>query len=133
MAICYLGIGSNLGDRRKNIKLAVKRINALKNTSVLKESRIIESAPVGGPAGQPDFLNAALKIKTKLPPLNLLKELKKIENDLGRVKSVRFGPRVIDLDILLYGDRVMAAKKLTIPHPRLFSRDFVTGPLLEVL
>jgi len=133
MAICYLGVGSNLGDRRKNIKLAVKKINALKNTFVLKESRIIESAPAGGPAGQPDFLNAALKIKTNIPPIKLLKELKKIENDLGRVKSERFGARVIDLDILLYGDRVMAGKKLTIPHPRLFDRDFVTGPLLEIL
>lgn len=133
MAICYLGAGSNLGDRRKNIKLAVKKINALKSTSVLKESRIIETAPSGGPAGQLDFLNAALKIETKLPPIKLLKELKKIENCLGRVKSVRFGPRIIDLDILLYGDRVMHAKKLAIPHPRLFTRDFVTGPLLEVL
>jgi len=99
MAICYLGVGSNLGDRRKNIKLAVKRINALKNTSVLKESRIIETAPAGGPSDQPDFLNAALKIKTSIPPIKLLKELKKIENDLGRVKCARFGPRVIDLDI----------------------------------
>jgi len=133
MAICYLGAGSNLGDRRKNIKLAVKKINALKNTSVLKESRIIETAPCGGPADQPDFLNAALKIETKLPPISLLKELKKIENDLGRIKGVRFGPRIIDLDILLYGDRVMHAKKLAIPHPRLFVRDFVTRPLLEVL
>jgi len=133
MAICYLGVGSNLGNRRKNIKLAVKKINALKGTFVLKESRIIETAPSGGPAGQPDFLNAALKIKTDLPPINLLKKLKEIENDLGRVKSARFGPRVIDLDILLYGDRVMAGKSLVIPHPRLFARDFVTGPLLEVL
>ncbi len=133
MAICYLGVGSNLGNRRKNIKLAVKKINGLKSTAVLKESRIIESAPVGGPAGQPDFLNAALKIETKLSPINLLKELKEIENDLGRVKSARFGPRIIDLDILLYGDRVMAGKKLTIPHLRLFLRDFVTLPLLEVL
>lgn len=133
MAICYLGAGSNLGDRRKNIKLAVKKINALKNTSVLKGSMIIETAPCGGPAGQPDFLNAALKIKTKLPPIKLLKELKKIEKDLGRIKGARFGPRVIDLDILLYGDRVMRGKKLAIPHPRLFTRNFVTGPLLEVL
>jgi len=133
MAICYLGVGSNLGDRRKNIKLAVKRINALKNTSVLKESRIIETAPAGGPSDQPDFLNAALKIKTSIPPIKLLKELKKIEKDLGRVKQARFGPRVIDLDILLYGDKIVRGNRLTIPHPRLFLRNFVTGPLLEVL
>ncbi|TAM39980.1 2-amino-4-hydroxy-6-hydroxymethyldihydropteridine diphosphokinase, partial [bacterium] len=126
-------VGSNLGNRRKNIKLAIKKINALKGTFVLKESGIIESAPAGGPVGQPDFLNAALKIKTKLPPIKLLKELKKIEINLGRIKSVRFGPRIIDLDILLYGDRIIRSKSLTIPHPRLFARHFVTGPLLEVL
>ncbi len=133
MAICYLGIGSNLGNRRKNIKLAVKKINALKNTCVLKESKVIESLPAGGPSGQPDFLNAALKIKTKLSPINLLKELKRIEKDLGRTKTARFGPRVIDLDILLYGDRIMRGERLTIPHPRMFGRDFVTRPLAEVL
>jgi len=133
MAICYLGIGSNLGDRRKNIKLAVKKINSLKDTCVLKESKIIESLPAGGPAGQPDFLNAALKIETKFSPINLLKQLKKIENELGRVKTARFGPRVIDLDILLYGDRIMRGERLTIPHPRMFGRDFVTRPLTEVL
>lgn len=133
MAICYLGIGSNLGNRRKNIKLAVKRVNALKDTVVLRKSRLIETAPAGGPPDQPDFLNAALKIETSIPPIKLLKELKKIEKDLGRVKSARFGPRVIDLDILLYGERIVAAGSLTIPHPRMFSRDFVTVPLLEVL
>ena len=113
--------------------MAVKKINSLKDTCVLKESKIIESLPAGGPAGQPDFLNAALKIETKFSPINLLKQLKKIENELGRVKTARFGPRVIDLDILLYGDRIMRGERLTIPHPRMFGRDFVTRPLTEVL
>ena len=133
MAICYLGIGSNLGDRRKNIKLAVKKISAVKGTRVIKESRIFDFAPVGGPPRQRNYLNAAVKIQTKISPLNLLKKLKKIENELGRVPAARFGPRIIDLDILLYGDRSMNNRKLTIPHPRMFNRDFVIKPLKEVL
>ncbi|MBU4303548.1 MAG: 2-amino-4-hydroxy-6-hydroxymethyldihydropteridine diphosphokinase [Candidatus Omnitrophica bacterium] len=133
MVICYLGVGSNLGNRRRNIKLAVKKISALKDTEIIKESKLFEFLPSGGPAGQPNYLNAALRIKTNLSPLNLLKKLKKIENDLGRIPTVRFGPRIIDLDILLYGDRVIRNKALTIPHPRMFNRDFVIKPLTEVL
>jgi len=133
MAICYLGIGSNLGNRRKNIKLAIKKISALKDTQIISESRFFDFSPVGGPSDQPNYLNAALKIKTIISPLNLLKELKKIENELGRVPAGRFGPRVIDLDILLYADRFIESKKLTIPHPRMFSRDFVIKPLMQVL
>ena len=133
MVICYLGVGSNLGQRRKNIKLAVKSIKALQNTKIIKVSKLLESLPSGGPAGQPNYLNAVLKISTNLSPLNLLKKLKNIENKLGRVKTVRFGPRVIDLDILLYGDRIIRNQFLTIPHPRMFGRDFVIKPLIEVL
>ncbi|MCX5694501.1 MAG: 2-amino-4-hydroxy-6-hydroxymethyldihydropteridine diphosphokinase [Candidatus Omnitrophica bacterium] len=133
MVICYIGVGSNLGKRRKNIKLAVKLLEALKDTSILKKSKIIETLPCGGPVGQPDFFNAALKIRTNFSPHVLLKKLKKIENELGRVGGVRFGPRVIDLDILLYGDRCIRTKSLTVPHPRMFSRDFVIRPLIEVL
>jgi len=133
MTICYLGVGSNLGNRKRNIKLATKKINALQNTRVLKRSSVIESLPVGGPAGQGKFLNAALKIDTKLSPLILLKKLKEIENQLGRMKTVRFGPRAIDLDILLYADRVKVSKTLSIPHPRMFKRDFVIKPLMEVI
>ncbi|MBU0547779.1 MAG: 2-amino-4-hydroxy-6-hydroxymethyldihydropteridine diphosphokinase [Candidatus Omnitrophica bacterium] len=133
MMICYLGIGSNLGNRKKNIKLATKKINALENTRVLKKSKVMESLPVGGPGGQHNFLNTALKIDTKLSALILLKKLKEIENQLGRKKTVRFGPRVIDLDILLYADQVKSSKALNIPHPRMFVRDFVIKPLMEVL
>ena len=133
MTICYLGIGSNLGNRNRNISLAIKEINALQNTKVLKRSRVIESLPVGGPAGQNKFLNAVLKIETKLPALNLLRRLKEIESQMGRKKTVRFGPRVIDLDILLYADKVKKSKALTIPHPKMFDRDFVIKPLMEVL
>ncbi len=133
MVICYLGVGSNLGNRRKNIKLAIKKINALEDTRIVKESKRFDSLPIGGPCGQRNYLNAALKIRTEIPPIKLLKELKNIENELGRIRSVRFGPRVIDLDILLYGDRLIRNKKLTIPHLRMFKRNFVIKPLKEVL
>jgi len=133
MVICYLGIGSNLGNRNRNIKEAIKEINLLKNTQVIKISRIIETKPVGGPPTQGNFLNAALKMQTRIPPLKLLKDLKKIEKGLGRAKTVRYGPRAIDLDILFYGDRVINTKELKIPHPRLFARDFVIKPLSEVI
>jgi len=133
MAICYLGVGSNLDNRRENIKLALKKINALKNTRIIKKSSIFDFAPVGGPSGQRNYLNAALKIQTNFSPKILLKKLKNIESDLGRVKGMRFGPRVIDLDILLYADRSIKNKALTIPHARMFKRDFVIKPLIEVL
>jgi 2-amino-4-hydroxy-6-hydroxymethyldihydropteridine diphosphokinase len=133
MVICYLGVGSNLGNRRKNIKLAVKLIKALKDTKIIKASKLLESSPCGGPAGQANYLNAALSISTNFSPLSLLKKLKKIENELGRIPTVRFGARVMDLDILLYGDKLIRNKVLTIPHPRMFERDFVIKPLLEVL
>jgi 2-amino-4-hydroxy-6-hydroxymethyldihydropteridine diphosphokinase len=133
MVIVYLGVGSNLGERRKNIKLAVKKIRALKDTQIIKQSKLLETFPCGGPAGQPKYLNAALKIRTCLTPLKLLKKLKNIENSMGRRKTVRFGPRIIDLDILLYGDEIIRNRKLTIPHPRLFGREFVIKPLIEVL
>lgn len=133
MAVCYLGIGSNLGDKRSNIREAVKKVNCLKDTKVLKSSKIIRSRPQGGPRGQPEFLNAVLKIRTKFPPLALLKNLKKIETELGRKKTVRYGPRTIDLDILLYEDRVIQSKSLIVPHPKIFQRNFVLKPLLEVI
>jgi 2-amino-4-hydroxy-6-hydroxymethyldihydropteridine diphosphokinase len=133
MVIVYLGVGSNLGERRKNIKLSVKKIRALKDTQVIKQSKLLETFPCGGPAGQSKYLNAALKIRTCFTPLKLLKKLKDIENSMGRRKTVRFGPRIIDLDVLLYGDETIRNRKLTIPHPRLFSREFVIKPLMEVL
>lgn len=133
MVICYLGVGTNLGNRRKNMKLAFKKINALKDTRIMKESKFFDFPPAGGPAGQRNYLNAAIKIQTNFSPINLLRQLKKIEKELGRSKTARFGPRIIDLDILLYGDRSIKTKTLTIPHPRMFSRDFVIEPLKEVL
>lgn len=133
MQTCYLGVGSNLGARRENIGSAIKKINSLKDTRVVKKSKLIETNPVGGPAGQPKFLNGALKIKTELTPLTLLKKLKEIEKGLGRAKTVRYGPRTIDLDILLYADKIIKRKGLMIPHPKMFERDFVIRPLAEII
>lgn len=133
MVTCYLGIGSNLGDRKAHIICATQKIKALKNTRVIKRSKIIETNPVGGPKSQGKFLNAVIKIKTSIPPATLLKKLKKIENELGRERTVRNGPRTIDLDILLYGDRIMRTKALCIPHPRMLKRQFVLKPLSELI
>jgi dihydroneopterin aldolase/2-amino-4-hydroxy-6-hydroxymethyldihydropteridine diphosphokinase len=133
MNICYLGIGSNLGDRKKNIDLAIENIKKIKNTYFLKMAPIIETEPEGGPKGQGKYLNTVIKIKTSLNPSALLRELKNIEKKLGRTKTVRNGPRVIDLDILLYADKIISTKKLKIPHPRLFLREFVLEPLSKVI
>lgn len=133
MVICYLGIGSNLGNRRKNIARALEKIKALKHTRIIKVSKLIETEPIGAPSNQGKFLNVALKIQTKIPPLKLLGALKKIEKDLGRIKTTRYEPRTIDLDILFYGDKIINRKELTIPHPRIFEREFVIRPLFEII
>ncbi|MCX5711368.1 MAG: 2-amino-4-hydroxy-6-hydroxymethyldihydropteridine diphosphokinase [Candidatus Omnitrophica bacterium] len=132
MQDCFVGLGSNLGNKRKNLLKALQKIKQLKETKIIKASKIIQSMPLGGPK-QPKFLNAVIKLRTELSPLSLLKKLKNIEAELGRKKTVRWGPRVIDLDILLYSDRIIETKELTVPHPRIFERDFVIKPLLEVL
>jgi 2-amino-4-hydroxy-6-hydroxymethyldihydropteridine diphosphokinase len=134
VSVCYLGIGSNLGDRERSIGLAIKKINSLPGTRVIKKSRLIETVPEGGPAGQGKFLNGALKIDTKLSPLSLLKNLKAIENKLGRPsRHCRNGPRTIDLDILFYADKVINRKELKVPHPKAFEREFVLRPLMELI
>jgi len=133
MKSVYLGLGSNLGDRRKNIRMAIKKINALEDTKVIKSSRLIETAPLGGPKGQRRFLNAVVRIKTGIRPFKLLKKLKQIEKELGRRQTLRFGPRTIDLDILFYQDKIIHTKTLHVPHPRMFERTFVLKSLSEVI
>jgi len=131
MVICYLGIGSNLGDRRKYIQLAIEKIQSLSNTQLLKSASICESLPIG-PSGQGEYLNTAIKIKTSLSPKELLSNLKNIEKELGRKKSQCWGPRVIDIDILFYNSKVLNFKSLTIPHLLLHKRNFVLKPLVEI-
>ena len=126
-----MAFGSNLGDRLKNIKSALAAIRADSHIKVLKASWIIETKPQGGPR-QGDYLNGVAKIKTSLAPIALLRVLKHIEKSMGRKKGVRFGPRIIDLDILLYGDKIIHSKRLIVPHPRMRQREFVMGPLREI-
>lgn len=132
MVTCYLGLGSNLGNKKKNILLAVKYLQKSKGIKVEKVSRLYENPPCGCPAGSPDFLNGAAKIRTSFAPLALLKELKNIETCLGRKRAKRFSPRTIDIDILFYANKKVTLPNLKIPHPRLKMRDFVLAPLKEV-
>ncbi len=130
MVTVYLGLGSNLGNRALYIKKAVQRLRE-NRIAITKLSTVIETDPVGGPK-QGKYLNAALKAKTNLSPQNLLKTLKSIEKELGRKRGIRYGPRTIDIDILLYSRKTVNAPKLTIPHPRMIMRDFVMIPLNEI-
>ena len=131
MATVYLGIGSNLGNRRKNIEDAVTSLRK-NRINILERSTIIETDPVGGPPAQKKFLNGVLKVQTQLAPQRLLHLLKYIERELGRTKTVVNGPRIIDLDILLYDHLKMQTPQLTLPHPRMRERDFVMKPLKEI-
>ena len=130
MATVYLGIGSNLNDRRKNIDQALALLQE-KGGEVLRCSTIIETDPVGGPP-QNKFLNGVVQIQTELSPQKLLKVLKEIEITLKRTRTEINGPRTIDLDILLYDNLHINTNELTIPHPRMFDRDFVMKPLREI-
>ena len=128
MAYAYIGIGSNIGAK-KNIN---KCINLLKaEFSIIKISNFYETEPYGY-KNQPNFINLAIKIKTIVKPIKLLKKLQSIEKKLGRKRRIKNGPRIIDLDILLYGDKVINQKNLHIPHKGLFERDFMLIPLLDI-
>jgi len=131
MAIVYLGIGSNLGNRKENIETAKTHL-AENNISILQCSSMIETKPLGGPPNQRNFINGVIKIETNLGPKDLLGLLKTIEQKLGREETVRNGPRPIDLDILIYDRLQYQTPQLTIPHPRMLERDFVMNPLREI-
>ncbi len=130
MSIAYIALGSNLGDRVSCITRAVAALQE-KGVSVLKQSTIIETDPVGGPP-QDKFLNAVVKVSTELSPLELFLVCQSVEKQLGRVRDVANGPRTIDLDILLYDRLVIDTPQLKIPHPRMFERAFVLEPLREI-
>jgi 2-amino-4-hydroxy-6-hydroxymethyldihydropteridine diphosphokinase len=129
MAEVYLGLGSNLGDRERNILEAVKRLG--EKVKIARLSSLYETEPVGY-AAQPWFLNAVCSGETGLSPHSLLDFLKAIEREMGRSEGIRWGPRVIDLDILFYDGLVLSDERLTIPHPRLHERRFVLIPLAEI-
>jgi 2-amino-4-hydroxy-6-hydroxymethyldihydropteridine diphosphokinase len=126
----YLSLGSNLGDRLGYLAAAVGRLES-EQVRVVKVSSVYETAPQGK-TDQPAFLNLALQVETDLSPEELLAHIHGVERGLGRVRLERWGPRTIDIDILLYGDRVQATEGLVIPHPRMGERAFVLIPLLEL-
>ena len=127
----YLGLGSNLADREKNIKRAIEKLNGEEAICVSKASSFYETEPQGI-KNQPHFINCVLEIKTTLSPAHLLKKLKSIESELGRTPTVRWGPRIIDIDILQYEDIIINEDNLKIPHPLMSDRSFVLRGLSEI-
>ena len=125
----FLGIGTNLGDRERNLQDALAVLS--QKMVILKESSIYQTAPWGY-LDQPAFLNQVIEAQTDLSPLNLLGFLKDTEKVLGRQANFRYGPRLIDLDILFYGNRIIQTPRLQIPHPRIAQRAFVLVPLAEI-
>ncbi len=125
----YLALGTNLGDRLANLQAARSALPPA--VRVLQRSKVYETPP-WGVTDQPAFLNMAVKGETSLAPVTLLKALKQLEKKMGRVPSVRYGPRLIDIDILFYDDVILDTPELTIPHPRLPERAFVLVPLADV-
>ena len=130
--IAYAALGANLGDRAENLSSAMKLLDGTDGIRVLRASRFIENPSVGGPADSPPFLNAVAELRTRLPPAELLERFLQVERALGRVRGERWGPRVIDLDLILYGSQIIRSPALTIPHPRMHEREFVLAPLAEV-
>ena len=127
----YVGIGSNVGNKRENFFEAIDRLAKLPDTRVIKESSLYESEPLGD--AQDWYVNGAIEIETKFKPDMLLKKFKNIERAMGRKKvKKRWGARIIDLDILLYDSAVVKKKNLTIPHPEMPTRKFVLIPLSEI-
>lgn len=127
----YLGLGANLGDKQKTIRHALQELNALPTIKVVAVSSLYQSAPVGI-TDQPDFINAAAAIETTSTARELLAQVLRLEQKLGRVRAVRWGPRTIDIDILAFADQTVQQPDLTIPHPRLEERAFALVPLAEL-
>ena len=126
----YLSIGTNIGEREDNLRLALRLL--AEQVTIETVSAVYETAAVGF-TDQADFLNIAVHVKTALSPLAMLDVCQAIENELGRVRTIRWGPRVIDLDILLYNNENMNTERLILPHPRMYERAFVLIPLFDVV
>jgi len=133
MSRCLIGLGSNRGDRRDYMQKAVAALAAQPEIRIVAESRLVETRPIGGPPGQSGFLNAAALLDTTLSPHALLAVLARVERDLKRTRSTRWGPRTIDLDLLLFDEQVIDTPDLAVPHPRMAWRRFVLEPASEVV
>lgn len=127
----YIGLGSNLGDREAQIRLALDDLARLPGSRLVRASSLYDSEPVGD-VEQPNFLNAVAELETEMPALRLLWNLQLIERRLGRTRTRRWGPRTIDLDLLLFGPTVVDEPELQVPHPELIRRAFVLVPLVEL-
>ena len=128
----WIGLGSNLGDRKATLDAAIAALTDEPEVVVEAVSSYHETKPVGGPIGQGAFLNAASRLRTTLGPFELLAVTQRIENQLGRVRSIRWGERTLDVDLLIFGAKFLDTKELKLPHPRLPFRRFVLGPLAEI-
>ena len=128
----FLGLGANLGDRLVTLQRAIDLLAAEPGIDVQRTSRVWETDPIGGP-DQPDFLNVVAEIATTLEPFDLLDAVNRVEAVLGRTRDIRWGPRTIDIDILLIDNLVISDPRLTVPHPGMHQRAFVVMPLLELL
>lgn len=128
----YIALGANLGERAANLRRAVELLRQSPAVDVIRVSSLIENPAVGGPANSPAFLNGAAEIITTLPPRALLDQLLEIEKQLGRVRSEKWSPRTIDLDLLFYGSQIIDEPGLTVPHPLMHERRFVLEPLAEI-
>jgi 2-amino-4-hydroxy-6-hydroxymethyldihydropteridine diphosphokinase len=128
----FIALGSNLGARATHIRSALAELAELGDIQVLRCSSLHETEAVGGPSGQPRYLNAVAELRTELSPRELLSRLLAIEARHGRQRQLPNGPRTLDLDLLLYGDVHIAEPDLTVPHPRMWERDFVMRPLREI-
>jgi 2-amino-4-hydroxy-6-hydroxymethyldihydropteridine diphosphokinase len=131
MATVYIGLGANLGNPEQTLKEAIFELSGLSQFAQLRASSLYASKPMG-PAEQPDYVNAVVCAETDLDPLAVLDLLQAIEHQFGRQRSLRWGPRTLDLDLLLYGNETISLPRLTIPHPGLTQRDFVVVPLAEL-
>lgn len=127
----YLGLGSNIGDRAAHLQEAILRLGGRSGITVTAVSPVYETAPVG-PISQPRFFNAACEIRTIRDPLDILAVCLDIETELGRERKIAWGPRIIDIDLLLYGSRVINDDRLIVPHPRMIDRGFVLVPLADI-
>ncbi|MBE9077069.1 2-amino-4-hydroxy-6-hydroxymethyldihydropteridine diphosphokinase [Romeria aff. gracilis LEGE 07310] len=127
---CAIALGSNLGDSRATLLQAIELIDQTEEVEVKARSRLYQTAAVGPP--QPDYLNACALLRTTLLPHALLSQLLAVETSFGRVRRERWGPRTLDIDLLLYGDWVIELPGLSVPHPRLHERPFVLVPLSEI-
>jgi len=132
MTAAYIALGANVGDRERNIRAALDKFGTTDGLQVVRVSTLIENPAVGGPPNSPPFLNGAAEVSTSLSPAALLQRLLEIEREIGRVRREKWGPRPIDLDLLLYGDQVIDAPGLAVPHPLMHQRRFVLEPLAQI-